>query len=136
MYKLSFWRQDGHFEDPITTAKGYDAYAAQWYGLAKVFTSTTKFQEVTKNEGKLIEMSLHQEYKTAGVSKLMKSTIVIELDDEGKIAHLQDKWNSNELPDGAFAIWMRKANAVTVPKFVGVPKNDQEDAEFLKKQEL
>lgn len=68
---MSFWRDDAHFEDPITTAKGRDAYSAQWYGLAALFTSTTKHQEVTKNDERLIEMDLEQEYK-AGITKLMK----------------------------------------------------------------
>lgn len=136
LYKLGFWRQDAHFEDPITTAKGYDAYAAQWYGLAAAFTSVTKHHEVTKNEEELIEMDLEQEYKAAGVTKLMKSKIVIELDNEGKIKHLTDKWNGNDMPSGMLATWGRKANAATVPKFVSVPKNEQEEAEKKKKGEL
>ena len=60
------------FEDPITTAKGRDAYSSQWYGLAKLFTSVTKHHEVTKNDPQLIEMDLEQEYKAAGITKLMK----------------------------------------------------------------
>ena len=72
LYKLDFWRDDAHFEDPITTAKGRDAFAAQWYGLAKLFTSVTKHHEVTKNEERLIEMDLEQEYSVAKMTKLMK----------------------------------------------------------------
>lgn len=136
LYKLSFWRQDAHFEDPITTAKGYDAYAAQWYGLAAIFTSTTKRHEVTKSESSSIEMDLEQEYKAAGATKLMKSKIVIELDGEGKIQHLTDKWNGQDMPTGMLATWGRKANAATVPKLVSVPKTEQEEAEKKKKGEL
>lgn len=135
LYKLSFWRQDAHFEDPITTAKGYDAYAAQWYGLAAMFTSTTKKHEVTKSDESNFEFDLEQEYKSAGITKLMKSKIVIELDGEGKIQHLTDKWNGEDMPTSMVATWARKANAATVPKFVSVPKNEHEEAE-KKKGEL
>ncbi len=30
LQRLAHWREDAHFEDPITTAKGRKAYAAQW----------------------------------------------------------------------------------------------------------
>lgn len=101
-----------------------------------MFTSVTKHHEVTKSEDKLIEMDLEQEYKSAGITKLMKSKIVIELDSEGKISHLTDKWNGDEMPSGMLATWGRKANAATVPKLVSVPKSEQEEAEKKAKGEL
>lgn len=81
-------------------------------------------------------MDLEQEYKAAGITKLMKSKIVIELDGEGKIKHLVDKWNGDEMPTGMMATYARRANAATVPKFVSVPENEQEEAEKKKKGEL
>lgn len=81
-------------------------------------------------------MDLEQEYKAGGVTKLMKSKVVIELDSDGKIAHLVDRWNNKDLPDGMVAMWLRKANAALVPKAISVPKNEQEEVEKKKKGEL
>ncbi len=50
------WASDAVFEDPITLTKGYDQFAPQWYGLAKVFsTSDTLAYKVTKFDPNLGE---------------------------------------------------------------------------------
>lgn len=50
------WATDAVFEDPITLTKGYDQFAPQWYGLAKVFsTSDTLAYKVTKFDTNLGE---------------------------------------------------------------------------------
>lgn len=60
---------------------------------------------------------------------------MIELDDQGKIAHLTDKWDGKDMPTSMLATWGRKANAATVPKMIKVPSPEEEE-EKLKKNEL
>lgn len=64
----------------------------------------------------------------------MKAKIVIELDDQGKIEHLTDKWDGKDMPTSMLATWGRKANAATVPLLVKVPTPEEEAKQ--KKSEL
>ncbi|MCJ1325888.1 hypothetical protein MMC10_002551 [Thelotrema lepadinum] len=75
-------------------------------------------------------MDLKTRYVVKGIGKeqTIESKILIAYDSTtGKITKVQDKWDG-KLPDSGFKDALRKANAVTVPKLVSVPKNDEEDA--------
>jgi len=74
-------------------------------------------------------MDLRTRYVIKGLNKeqLIQSVVAIHLDEQGKIKKVEDKWDG-KLPDSSIANAFRHLNAVTVPKFVGVPKNDEEDA--------
>ncbi|KAG9189091.1 hypothetical protein G6011_05959 [Alternaria panax] len=126
--KLRLWRDDATFTDPITIAEGRDKYAAQWYGLQSAFSEIERLNHQVKDAGNPILMDLRTRYVIKGLGKeqLIQSEVAIHLDAEGKIAKVEDKWDG-KLPDGAIANAFRYLNAVTVPKFVGVPKNDEED---------
>lgn len=71
-------------------------------------------------------MSTKYKLKGVGTEKTINSKIKI-FTEAGKISEVQDRWDG-ELPDGIFAKAMRNLNSVTVPAFVGVPKNEEEDA--------
>lgn len=78
-------------------------------------------------------MDLKTRYVIKGINKeqTIASKVLIHYNEaNGKITHVQDKWGG-ELPDSAFKDAMRKLNAVSVPKMVGVPKTEEEDAERL-----
>ena len=74
-------------------------------------------------------MDMKTEYtvKGLGVKKIIESKIHIYTQAD-KITKLQDKWGGT-LPDNAFQNIFRKLNAITVPRLISVPKNDEEDRE-------
>ena len=127
--KLSLWRDDATFSDPITIAQGRDKYAAQWYGLQSAFSEIERLHHEVTDAGNPILMNLKTRYVIKGIGKeqTIQSVVAIHTDAEGKISKVEDKWDG-KLPDSAIANAFRHLNAVTVPKFVGVPKNDEEDA--------
>ena len=133
------WATDAVFEDPITLTKGYDQFAPQWYGLAKIFsTSETLAYKVTKfepNLGKLavlpavgllasadlaatttataVEFELRQKYvvKATGIPKTMESLVHIELDQTGRVVRFEDRWDAKPIESGAAGTAARKLNA-------------------------
>ncbi|KAI9817996.1 MAG: hypothetical protein M1832_004517 [Thelocarpon impressellum] len=161
--KLSLWKDDAVFEDPITVARGRKEYEPQWYGLQAAFSEIERLHHAVTDAGNPISLDLKTRYKVKGVGKeeTIASKVNIFVDKLGKIEKVEDKWDGN-LPDSsiknvsvsqllsvfwwlhyieAWAFWLwsfvwytppwqafRRLNAVTVPKVVGVPKNDEEDA--------
>ncbi|KAA8626049.1 SnoaL-2 domain containing protein [Pyrenophora tritici-repentis] len=128
--KLALWRDDATFTDPITIAQGRDKYAAQWYGLQSAFSEIERLHHSVKDAGNPILMDLKTRYVVKGIGKetTIESVVAIYTDEQGKISKVEDKWNG-KLPDGAIANAFRHLNAVTVPKLISVPKNDEEDAQ-------
>ncbi|KAL2056981.1 hypothetical protein ABVK25_002720 [Lepraria finkii] len=128
--KLQLWADDGTFEDPITKAVGRQQYEPQWYGLQTAFSEIERLHHEVTSGGNPISMDLRTRYVVKGIGKeqTIDSKINIFYDKAtGKITKLEDKWGG-KLPDSSFQNAFRKINAVTVPKMVGVPKNDEEDA--------
>ncbi|KAI9865753.1 MAG: hypothetical protein M1824_000013 [Vezdaea acicularis] len=124
--KLSLWKDDASFEDPITIAKGRDKYNAQWWGLAEVFSKIDPSNRVVTSSGNPITIDMTTTYTLKGVNKdtTIKSLVEIYTDPaDGKITRVLDKWDGN-LPDSSFKNAFRKLNAVSVPKMVSVPKTD------------
>jgi len=127
--KLQLWTDDATFQDPITLAQGRKQYEPQWYGLQTAFSEIERLHHSVKSAGNPITMELKTRYKIKGIGKeqTIESIVNIHTNNSGKITMVEDKWN-NELPEGAFAKSFRNLNSVTVPKFVSVPKNEEEDA--------
>ncbi|KAL5387869.1 hypothetical protein DPSP01_003267 [Paraphaeosphaeria sporulosa] len=127
--KLALWRDDATFADPITIAEGRDRFAAQWYGLQAAFSEIERLHHEVTDAGNPILMDLKTRYVIKGIGKeqTITSVVAVHLDDQGKIKKVEDKWNG-KLPEGSIANAFRHLNAVTVPKFVSVPKNAEEDA--------
>ncbi|KAL6712208.1 hypothetical protein ACN47E_000085 [Coniothyrium glycines] len=130
LQKLALWRDDATFVDPITIAEGRDRYAAQWYGLEAAFSEIDQINHQVKDAGNPILLDLRSKYVIKGINKeqLIQSEVAIHLDEQGKIKKVEDKWNG-KLPDGPISNAFRHLNAFTVPKFVSVPKNAEEEAQ-------
>ncbi|KAJ4371255.1 hypothetical protein N0V83_004472 [Neocucurbitaria cava] len=127
--KLALWRDDATFTDPITIATGRDRYAAQWYGLQSAFSEIERLHHEVKDAGNPMLMDLKTRYVVKGIGKeqTIQSVVAIHLDEQGKISKVEDRWDG-KLPDGAISNAFRHLNAVTVPKMINVPKNEEEDA--------
>ncbi|KAI0376763.1 hypothetical protein F5Y04DRAFT_285565 [Hypomontagnella monticulosa] len=128
---LSLWSKSATFNDPLTAATGYDAFAAQWYGLVALFHPIKIQSHSVTSAGDPIEIKLSNKYtlKGIGMSQTIDSVVRIHIGSDDKIEKVEDRWN-NKLPEGAVAEAFRKLNAKTVPLFVKVPKNEEEDAEM------
>ncbi|KAF1911055.1 hypothetical protein BDU57DRAFT_462210 [Ampelomyces quisqualis] len=126
--KLALWRDDATFTDPLTIATGRDKFAAQWYGLQQAFSEIERLNHQVKDAGNPILMDLRTRYVIKGINKeqTIQSLVAIHLDDQGKISKVEDKWDG-KLPEGSISEAFRHLNAVTVPKIVSVPKNEEED---------
>lgn len=127
--KLALWRDDATFTDPITVAQGRDRYAAQWYGLQQAFSEIERLHHEVTDAGNPILMDLKTRYVIKGINKeqTINSVVAVHLDSEGKVQKVEDKWDG-KLPEGSIQNAFRHLNAVTVPKLVSVPKNEEEDA--------
>ncbi|CAI6326101.1 unnamed protein product [Periconia digitata] len=129
LQKLGLWRDDATFTDPLTIAQGRERYSAQWYGLQSAFSEIERLHHSVKDAGNPIIMDLKTRYVVKGIGKeqTIQSVVAIHLDEQGKIARLEDKWDG-KLPDGSISNAFRHLNAATVPKMINVPKNAEEDA--------
>ncbi|KAI9692358.1 MAG: hypothetical protein M1822_006589 [Bathelium mastoideum] len=126
--KLQLWNDDAVFEDPITVAKGRKQYEPQWYGLQTAFSEIERLSHQVTSSGNPISLDLKTRYVVKGIGKeqTISSVINIFTSADGKIDKVEDKWDG-QLPDSGFRNALRKINAVSVPKMVGVPKNEEED---------
>ncbi|KAF4312677.1 hypothetical protein GTA08_BOTSDO11653 [Botryosphaeria dothidea] len=127
--KLRLWSDEAVFEDPITQARGRKEFEPQWYGLQTAFSEIERLHHEVTSAGNPITMSLKTRYVVKGIKKetTINSIVNISTDSAGKITKVEDKWDGN-LPESSIANAFRRLNAVSVPKMVGVPKNDEEDA--------
>ncbi|KAI1372518.1 hypothetical protein F4677DRAFT_449419 [Hypoxylon crocopeplum] len=125
---LSLWSSSGTFTDPITVASGYKRFAAQWYGLPALFNPIQIQNHSVTSAGNPIEMNVSNKYVLKGVKteQIIDSVVRIHIGQDGKIDKVEDRWN-DKLPEGTVSEAFRKLNAVTVPNFVTVPKDEEED---------
>lgn len=129
--KLSLWKDDAVFADPLTIAEGRKQYAPQWYGLSKAFSNIERLGGQITKDGNPIEMDLKTRYTVAGLGsqQTVDSKIKIWTEGEGdnmKISRVEDRWDDN-LPDSTFKNALRNLNSVIVPTLVSVPKSIEEE---------
>ncbi|KAJ4420393.1 hypothetical protein N0V82_004382 [Gnomoniopsis sp. IMI 355080] len=134
--KFSLWSQNATFTDNITVAQGYPKYTAQFYGLPALFKPIQLQHHRVTNAGNPIELEMSNKYVVKGIKKeqIMNSVVRIHVGQDGKIEKVEDRWNG-KLPEGAISDAFRKLNAVTVPAFVKVPKNEEEDNKMKAERE-
>lgn len=129
--KLSLWKDDAVFSDPLTNAEGRKQYAPQWYGLQKAFSNIERLGgQVTSSENP-IEMDLKTRYTIAGIGSqsTVDSKIKIWTDGAGedmKIKKVEDRWD-DKLSDTTFKNALRNLNSVIIPTLVSVPKSIEEE---------
>ncbi|KAF5324445.1 hypothetical protein D9611_004314 [Ephemerocybe angulata] len=121
------WRKDATFQDPLSVCTGYDEYAAQWYGLAKLCSkSETLSSRVMSSTSIPNRIVYHQkqEYTFAviGRTKVIESIVIVDLDENDKIVTLTDQWGGKELPTRYGSGLLRLLNAKITPWLIRVPK--------------
>lgn len=129
--KLSLWKDDATFTDPITIAEGRKQYAPQWYGLPAAFSNIERLGGQVIGGGNPIELELKTKYtvKGLGSEQTIDSKVKIFTEGEGdnlRIKRVEDRWN-DDLKEGAFRDAMKNLNSVVVPTLVSVPKSIEEE---------
>ncbi|KAK7972718.1 hypothetical protein PG996_006938 [Apiospora saccharicola] len=106
---LDLWKDDAVFADPLSVAEGRDRFAAQWYGLASLFSPIAIQSHRVISGGNPIEVELTNKYVVAskvplakGKEQLISSRVLIHVDEADglKITRVEDRWD-DKLPDGA-----------------------------------
>jgi len=123
------WRKDAVFEDPLSKCVGYHEYAPQWFSMPKIFPTsrTLKMNVVASTYGpsepNRIVYEQEQEYtiRFLGHKQVMRSLVVIDLDDEDMIVKLEDKWDGRDQPRRFGSYYLRRLNAKALPWIVKVP---------------
>ncbi|KAI9850167.1 MAG: hypothetical protein M1838_006012 [Thelocarpon superellum] len=103
LQKLSLWKDDAVFEDPITIARGRKEYQPQWYGLPALFSEIEPLHHSVTSAGNPITLDLKTRYKVKGIGKEVTIASVVNIfydKESGKIDKVQDKWDG-KLPDSS-----------------------------------
>jgi len=122
------WNRDATFTDPLTIARGFDKYAAQWYGLPTVFNPIQILSHKVTSAKNPIEMELRNKYtiKGFGYDQTIDSTVLIHMGSDGKIDKVEDKWNG-ELPSGPVSeVRDLDGNAPPPPAYNQIPVDDND----------
>jgi len=103
------------FLDPISHAKGRKEVWSQWYSMPKIFSnSVTNGYTIVKDETRRLEFTLSQTYtfRLTGKKITMKSNVIIDIDDNGKVIKHQDLWNGKPLKPWLYIIRLLNAKLV------------------------
>ncbi|RDA95653.1 hypothetical protein CP533_1230 [Ophiocordyceps camponoti-saundersi (nom. inval.)] len=134
---LTLWQPTATFEDPIAIAKGYDSYAAQWYGLTVLFQPIKIRSHTVTSGGNPIDVTLSNAYTIKGIKSehVIDSTVSIHVGADGKIEKVQDKWDMKiPLMGTSISDAFRKLSAGTTSKLVTVPKTEEEDKKMQRER--
>lgn len=129
--KLSLWKDDATFTDPITIAEGRKQFAPQWYGLPAAFSKIERLGGQVTSDGNPIEIEMKTKYtvKGLGSEQTIDSKVKIFTEGEGenmRVKRVEDRWD-DDLKEGTFRDAMKNLNSVVVPKLVSVPKSIEEE---------
>ncbi|KAG8906839.1 hypothetical protein FRB99_006014 [Tulasnella sp. 403] len=128
------WREDATFEfglkDPLSKCEGFDEYAPQWFSMPKLFpkSRTIRANVISSTYGppqpNQIVYEQEQEYtiRFIGTKTVIRSLVIIDLDEHDKIIKLEDRWNGKTHPARFGAYYLRRLNAMALPYLVRVPK--------------
>jgi hypothetical protein len=98
---LALWRDDAVFSNPITIAQGRAKYSAQWYGRSQAFSEIDCINHQVRDAGNPMLMDLRIKYvvRGVGVEQLVQSLVSVEVDGEGRVSRVEDRWDG-ELKEG------------------------------------
>ncbi|KAF5331061.1 hypothetical protein D9619_005939 [Psilocybe cf. subviscida] len=121
------WTKDAEFEDPYCKTKGYDQFAAQWFGLTKILVNAEQLSKrvmsSTDNPNRFIYFqTMEYTLRWFNKKKVIESIVTVDLDDNEKIIRLVDQWEGKELPSRWGASFLRTMNGKMAPWFVHIPK--------------
>ncbi|KAF8478963.1 hypothetical protein DFH94DRAFT_34561 [Russula ochroleuca] len=114
------WRKDAEYEDPYTRCKGFSEIAPQWYALPRMYTKLTvtgrRVLASTEHPNRLILWQKHEyTIRVTGSKKAVESILVIDFDEEGKIARMVDQRRGQDPPTRWGAQQLRRLNGRVVP---------------------
>lgn len=116
-----------NFAHPSISLPGERQYKAQWWGLAAAFSKCELLAwHVTRDDPEEIHYVQRQRYRFRGlgIEKDILSTIRMILNEDGKVVHMQDRWDHKDPPANYIAWYLRRLNAVTLPYFINIPHTD------------
>ncbi|KAI9463376.1 hypothetical protein F5148DRAFT_982391 [Russula earlei] len=114
------WRKDAVYEDPYTKCKGLHEIAPQWYALPRMYTKMAitgrRVLSSTEHPNRLILWQKHEyTIRVAGSKKVVESILVIDFDEDGKIARMVDQRRGEDPPTRWGAQHLRRLNGRVVP---------------------
>jgi len=114
------WRKDAEYEDPYTRCKGLNEIASQWYALPRMYTKLAvtgrRVLTSTEHPNRLIMWQKHEyTIRVAGSKKVVESILVIDFDEEGKIARMIDQRRGLDPPTRWGAQQLRRLNGRVTP---------------------
>ncbi|KAI0303404.1 hypothetical protein B0F90DRAFT_1626557 [Multifurca ochricompacta] len=114
------WRRDAVYEDPFTRCKGLHEIAPQWYALPRMYSKLTingrRVLSSTEYPNRLIMWQKHEyTVRVTGSKKVVESILVIDIDEDGKIARLVDQRQGLDPPTRWGAQHLRRLNGRVVP---------------------
>ncbi|KAF8497073.1 hypothetical protein F5888DRAFT_1700095 [Russula emetica] len=114
------WRKDAEYEDPYTRCKGLNEIASQWYALPRMYTKLAltgrRVLTSTEHPNRLIMWQKHEyTIRVAGSKKVVESILVIDFDEEGKIARMVDQRRGLDPPTRWGAQQLRRLNGRVTP---------------------
>jgi hypothetical protein len=114
------WRKDAEYEDPYTRCKGLNEIAPQWYALPRMYTKLAvtgrRVLTSTEHPNRLIMWQKHEyTIRVAGTKKVVESILVIDFDEEGKIARMVDQRRGLDPPTRWGAQQLRRLNGRVTP---------------------
>lgn len=121
---LALWDSKATFADPLSIATGVDRFAAQWYGLAALFSPITIQSHKVISDGNPVEFELSNKYVVKVIKKeqVINSVVRIHVGPDGKIAKVEDKWNGT-LPEGPISEVNRHRITADVSGFTSINKS-------------
>ncbi|KAI0003256.1 hypothetical protein BJV74DRAFT_812558 [Russula compacta] len=115
------WRKDAEYEDPFTRCKGLNEIAPQWYALPRMYTKLAvtgrRILSSTEHPYNRLIMWQKHEYtiRVTGSKKVVESILLIDFDEEGKIARMVDQRRGLDPPTRWGAQQLRRLNGRVVP---------------------
>ncbi|KAI5124532.1 hypothetical protein M0805_003056 [Coniferiporia weirii] len=116
------WREDAVFEDPLSLCRGVNEVAAQPKIISNSRRVSRRVLSSTHDPNRVIYAQT-QEYtlRVIGMKRTIKSVVVVELDEEDKIARLEDRWNGEEAGKRWGVGTLRRLNGKVMPWIVRGP---------------
>nr|XP_031860116.1 uncharacterized protein CI109_004480 [Kwoniella shandongensis]KAA5527188.1 hypothetical protein CI109_004480 [Kwoniella shandongensis] len=141
--------EDACYEDPVAYAKNRIEVAGQLLHIPTVTSSTQTHRAriislnpsvstTTGTSRPVIADEIHVDFKhdltfKIGATYHLETTLVVFSTKEG-IVRFQDR-KSESIPENSLALALRKLNGIIAPKVAGLPKDDEQDAEWSAQNE-
>ncbi|KAF8543802.1 hypothetical protein BDD12DRAFT_874026 [Trichophaea hybrida] len=119
----SFWAEDAVFEDNMNKAIGINEVEGHVWSLKTLMKDIKVLNhQVTQVEPNIV-MDVENQYnvRSLNTEKVVKSKVVISIDKNNKIKRVMDMWGGS-LPEGMLSKALRRVNAYTTAKVVGIPE--------------